>query len=39
MYIAYLVLSLDLCVFSDSYMSRSWEKSVLFKDSINAKII
>ena len=39
MYIAYLVLLLDLCVFSGSYMSRSWEKSVLFKDAINAKII
>jgi len=39
MYIAYLVLLLALCVFSDSYMNRSWEKSVIFKDAINAKII
>jgi len=39
MYIAYLVLLLDLCVFSDSDMNRGWEKSVLFKDAINAKIL
>jgi hypothetical protein len=39
MYIAFLVLLLALCVFSDSYMNRSWEKSVLFKDAMNAKII
>jgi len=38
MYIAYLVLLLDLCVFSSSYMSRSWEKSVLFKDAISERL-
>jgi hypothetical protein len=39
MYIAYLVLLLALCVLSDSYMNMSWEKSVLFKNAIKAKII
>jgi len=39
MYIAFLVLLLALCVFSGSCMNRIWEKIVLFKDAMNAKII
>ena len=38
-YFAYLVLLLALCVLNDSYMNMSWEKSVIFKDAINGKII
>jgi hypothetical protein len=38
-YFAYLVLLLALCVVSDSFMNMSWEKSVLFKETINVKII
>jgi hypothetical protein len=39
MYIAHLVSLLDLCVISNTYMNINWEKCVLFKDAINAKII
>jgi len=39
MYIAYLFLLLASCVFSNSYLNLSWDKSALFKNAIKAKII